>query len=147
MQYASINPGEFLFPFLPVYSFLFSFFLSLHVPHIHTHYKYTPLEPSSTNIYTRSKNIHIKRVRYPARKAFFGLEKKVWIVERLTKTSASFVKHMCVFAAFCSGVFDFRKTRLRKKRKERLFFFDEIQAKNAPLILKAGRGEIRSHLE
>lgn len=143
MQYASINPGEFLFPFLPVYSFLFSFFLSLHVPHIHTHYKYTPLEPSSTNIYTRSKNIHIKRVRYPARKAFFGLEKM--IVECLTKTSASFVKHMCVFAAFCSGVFDFRKTRLFKKKKKKSdsSFWEDIQAKKrAPLTLKVGRGKI-----
>ena len=69
------------------------------------------------------------------------------IVECLTKTSASFVKHMCVFAAFCSGIFDFRNTRLFKKKKEKSdsSFWEDIQAKNAPLILKVGRGEIRSH--
>lgn len=57
---------------------------------------------------------------------------------------------MCSFLyGVLLSFFDFRNTRLFKKKKEKsdLSFWEDIQAKNAPLILKAGRGEICSHLE
>ena len=76
---------NFFSPFSPYILFYF-LFSSLSTYHTYIHTINIPLPNRHPQTSTCTRKIYIKRVRHSVRKAFFGLEKKVWIVERLTKT-------------------------------------------------------------